>query len=93
MKRQRAEEGRCQPVRIAPGCRRAATLPTAFWDESSGCVTMLTWKPAAPSSAVTCAIGSQMVSLSARTYTPFALPNFCRIAAGRSLMLVSLALG
>src|ERR1017187_9679123 len=91
VKRQGAEEGRRQAFRLTENVDVRHYL-RPLEDESSGWVTMLTWKPAAPSSAVTCAIGSQMVSLSARTYTPFALPNFCRMVAGRSLMFTSSAL-
>src|SRR5207248_1948077 len=62
------------------------------FDESSGCVTIFTAKPASPISAVTCATISQMVSLSARIYTPFDLPYRCRMAAGSSLILTAFSL-
>ena len=89
VKRERAEKGRREAFRLVEDVDVRRHYLRPFGDESSGCVTMLTWKPAAPSSAVTCAIGSQMVSLSARTYTPFALPYFRRMVAARSLMLTS----
>src|SRR3569833_263191 len=49
--------------------------------ESVGAVTILTSNFASPSSATICAIGSQGVSLSARTYTAVALWKRARTAS------------
>src|SRR5262249_15760244 len=66
VKNQSAYKRPSKPVRLVKDVDvRHPRFPLGV--SSMGCVTMLTWSWAAPSSPVTCAIGFQTVSLSART--------------------------